>query len=644
MRRTLLPEAAFLASIGLAIAGGSAIATPSCPIELGTIEDAKPNKLYLYFPAADDAAYPEFGNGNVTSPARAFDITALGAYTGNAVDLQNAISDVVVDDYCEFNVKVLTTTTAPPTTFPRRSTVAIGTDSIFFATAGTNCTAGPAVAPCLAGTPPCYLFGTTQALNANPGFARVWAGTYQSMLGGAGGALNGANSTLQRWAFAIGGTAAHEGGHTYGLTHPNGETVKAGEDPIGTHIMPRGCALTNEQRAGARRHFDDTSFSILASNVGLSVQTIHNWDFTNPNSAAASSLQITVLSTQPSLTLSWTYLGDLSPWNSPTVTPSGTANFQGTNFNQYLVTWSTAKSWANGTPGNVGPGVTFHVGTTFSGVDLSQSNPIILTQIALLDGSGNPLTLQPRMIGYDAGALDGSDGNLNFNFINPDPARPLILANLAVSELPRVASIDSMVPGATLKSWQGLPITPWKSERQVAAPGGTSEGRREVTIKDVYKVPLAKLSQSRHIFIDVKPEDCKRPAAIKDGNPDDELCQPGITVDLFPSTTMYITATVIDPQAKHWDPAQAKFVVGPLESKLFYQVAGRHPDLNKNGIDDAIDIYRGTSKDANHDGVPDEVQGGTAPLGPNSVGIWHLWWLWLILLILVLLIIMWLRR
>jgi hypothetical protein len=643
MRPKSVPEAALLAFAVLLATAGSALAGPSCPIELGAIEDAKPNKLYLYFPAADDAAFPEFGGAcNNTSPARAFDITGLGSYTGTAADLQNAIRDVVSDDYCEFNVKVLSTTTTPPTTFARRATVAIGTDSIFSATSGACCTAGPATAPCLAGTPPCYLFGSTQAVPGNPGVARVWAGTYQSMMGGAGGELNGASSTLERWAFAIGGTAAHEGGHTYGLSHANGETVKPGEDPIGTHIMPRGCALTNEQRAGSRRHFDDTSFSILASNVGLSVQTLHNWDFINPNSVAASRLQVTVLSTQPTLTLSWTYLGGLSPWSAPAVTPAGTATFQGATFNKFLVTWSSAKAWANGTPGNVGPAVTFHVGTTFSGVDLSLPNPVILTQIALQDGSGTPLTLQPRMIGYDAGALDGSDGSFNFNFFNPDPARPLILANLTVRELPRVASIDSMVAGAALKSWQGLPIVPWAT-REVRPAGAAGDRRGAVTINDVYKVALAKLSQARHIFIDVKPEDCKRQAAQKDGNIDDVFCRPGISLDLFPATSLLVTATVIDPQAKHWDPAQGKFVIGPLESKLFYQVAGRHPDLNKNGIDDAIDIYRGTSKDANHDGVPDEVQGGgTAP--PRDGAVWHLWWFWLLVLLLILVVILWLRR
>ncbi len=51
-----------------------------------------------------------------------------------------------------------------------------------------------------------------------------------------------------------------------------------------------------------------------------------------------------------------------------------------------------------------------------------------------------------------------------------------------------------------------------------------------------------------------------------------------------------------------------------VESHLYYQIAGRHPDLNRNGIDDFIDIAGGRSKDANGDGVPDEVQHCLPPL------------------------------
>jgi len=112
------------------------------------------------------------------------------------------------------------------------------------------------------------------------------------------------------------------------------------------------------------------------------------------------------------------------------------------------------------------------------------------------------------------------------------------------------------------------------------------------------------------------PEAARTRAADSNRNPDNNLCPTaGVNIDLFPSTSLYITATVIDPNAKHWDPVQKMFVTGPLESHLFYQIAGRHPDLNRNGVDDFIDIIQGKSKDTNRDGVPDEVQHCLKQLG-----------------------------
>ena len=79
-------------------------------------------------------------------------------------------------------------------------------------------------------------------------------------------------------------------------------------------------------------------------------------------------------------------------------------------------------------------------------------------------------------------------------------------------------------------------------------------------------------------------------------------------MDLFPSTTIYVTATVVDPKAKYWDREKRGYVTGPLSSQFFYQIAGRHPDLNKNGIDDYIDIATGRSKDTRVKGVPDDAK------------------------------------
>jgi hypothetical protein len=92
-------------------------AAQSCPIESTAIENAKPNKLYLYFPTTDDAAFPAtsctlgtancFQGTNPVRPLKAFDITNLTDYAGTTSDLEDQITNVVIDDYCEFNVKVL---------------------------------------------------------------------------------------------------------------------------------------------------------------------------------------------------------------------------------------------------------------------------------------------------------------------------------------------------------------------------------------------------------------------------------------------------------------------------------------------------------------------------------------------------------
>src|ERR1700716_791858 len=68
------------------------VVAQSCPIESTTIENAKPNKLYLYFPTADDAAFPAtgctlgtancFSGTNPVRPLKAFDIANLTDYTG----------------------------------------------------------------------------------------------------------------------------------------------------------------------------------------------------------------------------------------------------------------------------------------------------------------------------------------------------------------------------------------------------------------------------------------------------------------------------------------------------------------------------------------------------------------------------------
>jgi hypothetical protein len=73
-------------------------------------------------------------------------------------------------------------------------------------------------------------------------------------------------------------------------------------------------------------------------------------------------------------------------------------------------------------------------------------------------------------------------------------------------------------------------------------------------------------------------KDCAPRGRIDHG---EARCRPGqVEVDLFPATTMYITATVVDPEAQRWDPAAKRLVTVPIESRIFYQVAGRRLPLD----------------------------------------------------------------
>ena len=144
-------------------------------------------------------------------------------------------------------------------------------------------------------------------------------------------------------------------------------------------------------------------------------------------------------------------------------------------------------------------------------------------------------------------------------------------------------SIDAMMPNKPMSDISGRMFQPW--------PDGIRRPLLQQTIEsgDEIKIDAARLSQKRHLFKQLTKSDCARPVGY---------CRADrFLIDLFPATTMYITATVVDTGGQFWDPGKRRLVTGPVESRLFYQIAGRRPDLNRNGIDDLIDIQRGTSSD-----------------------------------------------
>ena len=320
-----------------------------------TVSRPSDNTIYLYFPTSADNTFPEYDPLADTSPLAAFDVSDLDSGIGTTAQLRGRVFEIVSEDYREFDVEVIMTTSKPNPSETHWQIVGMGSDSETIFGGG--------------------LFGVAQNVDINDSiaqdYARVYAASFGDEFGGTGEALNGSDSTLERWATAIGHTTSHEAGHNYGAGH-NDSAPRTGtvEDQQTNHVMATtSSGLTGEIRAAQRRHFSDTSYEILGHNIGFNIKTLHNWDFANPNDTDAHSLVLTLLSEAPSLTLSWFYPGSSSPWTNPTITKTkitgATQAFQGATYDVYELTFSVDKTWSGGSAGVVPPGVGFHIGGLF---------------------------------------------------------------------------------------------------------------------------------------------------------------------------------------------------------------------------------------------------------------------------------------
>jgi hypothetical protein len=378
-------------------------AAPTCPINQGPRADAKPNKLYLFFPAqaldrkVDPSVFPPTGFNKVDSwlPLK-FDVSDLRNYRGTAQELMDAIHDVVTDIYCEFNVQVIKITRPPSEADgPRRNTIGVGTDAFL--------------------RPDCRDPGLGQSVHREGDhthdetgdhssdatlvdFGRIWAGSFQSCGTGLGQPLH--QATTREWGETIGSSAAHEGGHNYGLAHKDGLPIAGGEDGYYFHLMRAGDSYDLGDRTKAR-HFSDAEYAILARNVGLAMDTMWDWEFTNPNAKAGVKLRMSFLSTKPQLDIASTIAESNTPWTNPTLSKlPDTTVFRGTTYNCYQIEWASPKTWSGGQPGEVPGHTNFRIGATFSQLSEPDPEAIIITDVTLLDGSDQPLIQHPRWAGH----------------------------------------------------------------------------------------------------------------------------------------------------------------------------------------------------------------------------------------------------
>ena len=190
-----------------------------------------------------------------------------------------------------------------------------------------------------------------------------------------------------------------------------------------------------------------------------------------------------------------------------------------------------------------------------------------------------------------------------------------------------------MLEGEELRDIRDIPVLTHRS----------CDYNDDLFLKERESIRIAKLSDKRFVDIIYDSVDCEPGIIPADVNNAELIyCPEGNVLSLFPATSIYITATVVQPNARHYDRELDEFVTGPVESKIFYQFAGIVPDLNKNGIDDLIDIREGTEKDINGNGVIDGFEPGEEDQDekPDSI----LWIFIIVIMILVILYALLLRK
>jgi hypothetical protein len=488
--------------------------------------------------------FPEFGQGatSTTNPLLPFNATGLNSSftAADTAAIRAGVTQLVAKAYGEFDVLV---TDVQPTSGP-------------YQTVGVDHRAATVVTSQGSGS----LFGIADFIDPycnDVDYGRTFGGSFSPF-----SEFQGANSTVARWTKAIGYTTAHEAGHNAGLYHGDA-TPTAAELALGdntnNHIMATGSTgLTMTQRAVNDRHFSGREYSLLAACYGLNTNTLFNWDFRNPNNTTANDFHIVFLSKHPSLTKTWEYLSPLNqpypfPFGGPgTVSLLGTATYQGQTYNKYEISWS-------GGPG-AAPGTIFHTGVAF------QQSPDFIVQEAYLTDNGTRLPLAPRIIWYNANAID-VDGNFTVELTNPT-GETLRVRDLRFQLVSRMIDINSMTddPPEGLRSPDGDPVAV-ESEidfgEVLLAPGETAN------------FVLANLRDWRAARLDrLGDDDGPGPAPDSSGPGEPEYGGVDWFLDMFPSTYVYATGKVVQENATFWDPAQQMFVTGDLESGLYMQFSG----------------------------------------------------------------------
>jgi len=218
-------------------------------------------------------------------------------------------------------------------------------------------------------------------------------------------------------------------------------------------------------------------------------------------------------------------------------------------------------------------------------------------------------------------------------------AGDMVIRDMLIQYLPRQVDINAMIEGEVMRDVRGIRVQPHGGcDRKPCKP------RRDFKLNESKEFHLGKLSDDRFVDIIHDASDCELGAVTVSGADMEggslKYCMKGNSLSLFPSTSIYVTATIIDPNARYFNRTTGAYVNGPLESKVFYQFVGMAPDFNDNGVDDLIDIREGNSVDTNGNGVVDEVEPeqSTGGKGDPPKLPWWVYLIWAILIVIILIL------
>jgi hypothetical protein len=231
----------------------------------------------------------------------------------------------------------------------------------------------------------------------------------------------------------------------------------------------------------------------------------------------------------------------------------------------------------------------------------------------------------------------GEAGDAFIRFLAPEGAAgDLLIEDVEILLLPRPVALEQMVQGGELLAIDGAAVSPFQRRPTREREKGSIITRiNQDEVGETYTIPIAAMTDRRHLDVTLQPDPdvCgdngntlplrQTGRFLEDSLQGEDYCEEGLYLSLYPATSVYVKATVVDPNARYFDPVQGRMVTGPLRTRLYAQFAGTIPDFNKNGIDDYREIREGSVLDENRNGIPDEVErglgGGGAPGGDWSV-------------------------